>query len=204
VGKNAMTGYLQVFGTDGRGMLWTNVQTGQTSWSGWSRIPAPPLQGHLAIARDLEGDFHLFGVDFGGTVWTNAQIAPGGGWQTRWQRLSSLRRRMPILPGFVCGINSNGDLQLFGAGADGHVYTLAQTNGAWGSQWMALGGNRIGPDLAVATTADGRLQIFGNSENWAPEIWSNWQTNPGGAWSGWEDFGGSGDRLYSSQKQAGR
>ena len=204
VGKNAMTGYLQVFGTDGRGMLWTNVQTGQTSWSGWSRIPAPPLQGHLAIARDLEGDFHLFGVDFGGTVWTNAQIAPGGGWQTRWQRLSSLRRRMPILPGFVCGINSNGDLQLFGTGADGHVYTLAQTNGAWGSEWMALGGNRIGPDLAVATTADGRLQIFGSSENWAPEIWSNFQTSPGGAWSGWEDFGGSGDRLYSSQKQAGR
>jgi hypothetical protein len=205
VAKNAITGYLQVFGVDDRGAVWTNTQTGQTTWSGWSLIPGAPLQRYLTVARDLAGDLHLFGIDFAGaSIWTNYQSTPGGSWQARWQRLAYIWDRAFLDPGFVCGINANGALQLFVVGYDGNVYTLSQVNGVWGSGWSNLGGARLDTRLAVTTTADGRLQIFGTSKDDSHDIFSNWQTSPGGAWNGWEDFGGSGYRLFATEQDSHR
>lgn len=198
VAKNAVTGYLQVFGVDDRGAVWTNTQTGQTTWSGWSLIAGAPLQGYLAVATDLAGALHIFGIDFaGGGIWTNYQSAPGGSWQAQWQRLAYPRGGAVLRPGFVCGINANGALQMFGVGFDGNVYSLSQVNGVWGPRWSKLGGARLEPQLAVTTAVDGRLQIFGTSQDDSHDIFSNWQTSPGGTWNGWEDFGGSGYRLFA-------
>jgi hypothetical protein len=33
-GENVITGYLEVFGVDSA--VWTNAQTGSSTWSGWS------------------------------------------------------------------------------------------------------------------------------------------------------------------------
>jgi predicted alpha-1,6-mannanase (GH76 family) len=197
VGKNAVSGYLQVFGVDGWGRVWTNIQTGQTTWSGWTAIRGVPLQGYLTIAQDLSGNLHLFGIDFLGNVWTNYQSTNGGSWQNQWQRLGLPWGHTFIRPGFVCGINADGALELFGVGYDGKAYSLSQANGVWSSSWSSLGGDRLNPDLMVTTTADGRLQTFGTSDANSHDVYSNWQTTPGGSWNGWEDFGGSGYRLYA-------
>lgn len=202
VAKNASSGYLQVFGVDVRGMVWTNKQTGQTTWSGWSLISGVRLTGYLAVARDLAGDLHLFGLGFGGTgIWSNSQTTRGEAWQHQWQRLGLPAGRAFILPGFVCGINADGSLQLIGVGGDGEAYSLSQVNGVWASSWSHLGGDRLDPKLALTTTADGRLQIFGTSEDDSRDIVSNWQTSPGGTWNGWEDFGGSGYRLFAGRPE---
>jgi hypothetical protein len=201
VAKNAITGYLQVFGVDDRGAVWTNTQTGQTTWSGWSLIAGAPLQGYLAVTTDLTGDLHVFGIDLAGGVLTNFTSTPGGSWQTQWQPLTYAWGRPPIRPGFVCGMNASGALQLFGVGYDGNAYSLSQVNGVWEASWSNLGGARLDGDLMVTTTADGRLQIFGTSQDESHDIFSNWQTSPGGAWNGWEDFGGSGFRLFAGEHE---
>lgn len=36
---------------------------------------------------------------------------------------------------------------------------------------------------SVAVNSDGRLEIFARGSDGA--CWHNWQTSPGGAWSGW-------------------
>lgn len=205
VAKNAVTGYLQVFGVDDRGMVWTNIQTGQTTWSGWSLIPGIPLEGYLAVASDLAGDLHLFGIGVGGVgIWTNHQSMPGGEWQHQWQRLASPPGNPFVGPGFVCGMNASGMLQLFVAGYGGSVYSLSQANGVWDSGWSNLGGPHLDAQLLVTTTADGRLQIFGTSQDDGHNVFSNWQVSPGGAWNGWEDFEGSGYRFFPGEADTHR
>ncbi len=42
--------------------------------------------------------------------------------------------------------------------------------------------------VAAARNADGRLEVFGLGTDNA--LWHDWQTTPGGAWSGWSSLGG--------------
>lgn len=41
---------------------------------------------------------------------------------------------------------------------------------------------------SVAVNADGRLEVFATGTDSA--LWHNWQTSPGGSWSGWNSLGG--------------
>jgi hypothetical protein len=41
---------------------------------------------------------------------------------------------------------------------------------------------------SVVANSDGRLEIFARSADGA--VWHNWQTSPGGSWSGWNSLGG--------------
>lgn len=56
--------------------------------------------------------------------------------------------------------------------------------------WTALGGPLLGGAPAVASNADGRLEVFADGEGAdGPELWHLWQTAPDAGWSAWESLG---------------
>jgi hypothetical protein len=85
---------------------------------------------------------------------------------------------------------ANGALEVFARGADGAVYETHQSPGGaapW-SSWQSLSGFIYGAITGAANT-DGRIEIFVHGGDHA--MWHNWQTSPGGAFSGWSRLGGS-------------
>jgi hypothetical protein len=108
-----------------------------------------------------------------------------------------------IQPGFVAGENADGRLELFGTDSGGTVYNVWITpDGSWNNRWVSIGGPAGGldPSLVVGNTNDGRLQVFGVAASEPSDIWSNWQSTPGGGWQrSWADFGGSDLVFYHGQ-----
>ena len=56
-----------------------------------------------------------------------------------------------------------------------------------GGGWASLGGV-ITSNIAVASNADGRLEVFARGTDNA--LWHQWQTAPNNGWSGWASLGG--------------
>jgi hypothetical protein len=202
VGVNAVTGFVEVFGVDSGGTVWTNTQTGASSWSGWSSLSGVSLQGYLAVGQNLTGHLQIFGIDTTNTaVWTNWQSVDGGGWQTSWQNHGNIGGGVTIKPGFVVGQNANGNLQVVAVGSDGNVYSIWQGTSSWTTSWASLSGAPLDPLLTVGSTADGRIQLFAISKTSPYNIESNWQTSQNGytVWNGWTSFGAGGKIFYSGQ-----
>ena len=80
--------------------------------------------------------------------------------------------------------------QLWGVQYDGKLNTIYQgTPGGGWSQWMGptwnahQGGPKQTYELAAAQQKDGRVQFF--ALDTMMQLWSTWQTSPGGNWSEW-------------------
>ena len=91
----------------------------------------------------------------------------------------------------VVGKNADGHIEIFKVDADGELRHRWQklSNGSW-SAWSGLGGS-VFPGIAIATNAQGELQVFAvqRSNNSLGLIR---QTSPGGLdWSGWINLGGA-------------
>ncbi|HVC90264.1 MAG TPA: hypothetical protein VND66_06545 [Acidobacteriaceae bacterium] len=203
VGQN-LSGLLDVLGVDASGNVWDNRQVPTGEWNGWNSLGGETFNSHLAIARNLDGRLELFAVDSNFNVWQNSQTVSGGSW-SGWSEIPGNQ----LKPGFVVGQNKDGRLVLIGvqaraqdalssagvAGQSGYgqdVWSVSQQTpgGTFAANWTDLGGANIDPKLVVGNTADGRIQLFGTGSN--QDVWSDWQLNSAGAWSGWTDFGGKG------------
>lgn len=93
--------------------------------------------------------------------------------------------------GTVAGISGTVDLDEFdGTLADLQAYAAGDTNGAGagGTGLPSLGGN-VTSDPAVASNADGRLEVFGVGADGA--LWTTFQTTPNGSWSDWYSLAGA-------------
>lgn len=201
VGENAGTGYLEVFGVDSIGRVWTNMQTGLTTWSGWSSLPGEGLQGYLTVCQNMSGRLQVFGIDTSNTnVWTNWQSTDDGSWQSSWQSHGNVGGGVFIKPGFVCGQNANGNLQLFGVGSDGNMYSIWQGSSGWTTTWTSLGGSPLNPYLMVNSSADGRIIVFGVSTASPYNVYGNWETAANATtWNSWTSWRGGGYTFYSGQ-----
>jgi len=80
--------------------------------------------------------------------------------------------------------------QFWGVQYDGKLNTIYQgTPGGGWSQWMGptwnahQGGPKQTYELAAAQQKDGRVQFF--ALDTMMQLWSTWQTSPGGDWSEW-------------------
>jgi hypothetical protein len=199
-----LNGLLEIFGVDTSGQPWQNAQNSSGGWNGWTKMPADaPAFSHahllpwFATARNLDGRLAVFAADAHSHVWSFTQLTPGGALDEP-QDLGGI----PVAAGFAAGEDRDGRLVLFAAqrpfgpsllGNDpqepgmSSVWMVAQRSpgGMWGP-WMPLGGMRIGSDLAVGNTQDGRIQLFGAGGN--GDIRANWQNGAHG-WNGWADFG---------------
>ena len=151
-------------------------------WGSWSAMNGPNLR-HLAAERNVDGSLSIFGIAKNGKLYVSSEYAPEAAW-SGWTEL----RDKSIQAGYAVGQNLNGNLEVFGVGLGGHVWSNTQINEDDWSGWAALPGPRLQSQLAVARNLDGRIEIFGIDAS--GRIWHNWQTTPGGAWHGWESLPG--------------
>jgi hypothetical protein len=203
LGQN-LNGDLELFGADAERQIWASVETPGGGWGAWTALPGPPLNPKLAIARNVDGRLELFGVDERGHLWHNAQTSAGGSW-SGWAAIGGRQ----IEAGFVVGQNSDGRLAVFGVDAGPSSFLPGpgwravrkdiwsidqQSAGAeFTGPWSDLGGSNVDSRLVIGNTLDGRIQLFSIGEN--GDVWSDWQVSGGGAWAGWNDFGGRGTQF---------
>lgn len=207
VAVNTQTGYVEVFAIDSSGKLWTNTQTDLSSWSGWtsSGLTGEAFQGYVTAVSNSEAGMQVLGIDIGNSaVWTKYQSSPGGSWNG-WMSLGNVGGGVTIQPGFICSKNANGNLQVFGVGTDGNLYTKYQTSpSSWSSSWTKLGsvsGQPLYSYLVANNSADGRILVMGVSKTSPYNIYGIWESYPNTytAWNGWSTWGGAGLRFYGNQ-----
>jgi hypothetical protein len=207
VAVNAQTGYVEVFGVDSSGTLWTDTQTGASSWSGWSDtgLTGETFQTYVTAASNPEAGMQVFAVDTSNSaIWTNYQSTPGGSW-SGWESLGNVGGGVTIQPGFICGRNANGMQQFFGVGTNGSLYTKYQTSSsAWSSAWTNLGqvsGQPLYSYLVANNSADGRILVMGVSKASPYDIYGTWESYPNTytTWNSWQSWGGAGLRFYGNQ-----
>ncbi len=197
-----LDGIMEIFGTDTNSFVWHNYQTtGDGSWTGWQSLGNTPVNPQIQVARNIDGRLELFGIGTNGYLWHDWQEIPGtnswSGWDGNDFTNATGGVYEGVNPGFVVAENSDGLLEVFTVANDGNVWhdyekTFGPTNYSW-SYWYNLGGSgtaNLNPQLAVANTDDGRLQVFGVGQD--TNVWSSWQSAPGGGtWNAWTNFGGN-------------
>jgi hypothetical protein len=112
-----------------------------------------------------------------------------------------------IQPGFICGENADGTLQLFAVGSNGSLYTKYQTSPAsntWSSSWTSLGqpsGQPLYSYLVDNNSSDGRILVMGVSKTSPHNIYGTWESYPNTytTWNSWQSWGGAGLRFYGNQ-----
>jgi uncharacterized protein YkwD len=157
--------------------------------SSWSRLDGMggSLAGRVAVGPNSDTRLEAFARGVDGAVWHSWQVAPN----TPWTSFYSLGGSFTQDP--AVGLNTDGRLEVFVSDAAGAVSHVWQTtpSGGW-SGFYSLGSTPSGPlagRLAVATNADGRVEIFARDAQHA--LWHNWQVVPSGGWSGWYSLAGS-------------
>ncbi|AYG78898.1 hypothetical protein DWB77_01007 [Streptomyces hundungensis] len=90
----------------------------------------------------------------------------------------------------------DGRLELFAAG-EGRLDRRAQSAPNVWQDWENFG--TAAHDLTVTQNADGRWELFASGSQ---GIYHRWQTAPGGAWAGWEPFGGPADAVIATGRDA--
>jgi len=168
-------------------------------WSDWhfaGRAPTLPFNPHLAIASNADGRLEVFALAWTGRgrigIYHLWQLAPSRGWSAvTILDVLPVSTPNPLYP--VVAPSADGRLELFVI-AEGTVYhkwqTATNTTDAW-SGWhshgaiaVVAGHPTVSP--AIATNADGRLELFvvaPNSDATGASMQHIWQLTPSGGWS---------------------
>jgi hypothetical protein len=136
--------------------------------------------------ENADGRLEVFQVGEDSALWHNWQTTPGGGWNG-WNSLGG------EIYSFTVGRNADGRLEVFAMDLDFHYANIWQTTpgGSW-SNWSLTGESYTWS--VVGRNTDGRLEVFAVGADDVGShgaLWHNWQTTPGGGWSGWNSLGGS-------------
>ena len=137
----------------------------------------------LAVARDASGCLELFKVSPDGMLRYCWQKQPGGDW-SGWSSLGG-----SWLPGLTAATNAHGEIEVFAVDRTDHALNYIQQRRQtreW-SSWTILSGPVV-PPATVGQNTDGRLEVWTVDTHGV--IKHSFQTEPGGGWSAWEDFGG--------------
>lgn len=169
------------------------------TWYSTSRSNWIPLDGHIssqiAVGQNADGTLVAFGGENKRGVLYTYQLptlAP-----TMFPRNTDNWSEWKSLGGGITGNPSvgrfqDGRLVVFVIGRLSDAYykvQVAPNNNTWSNNWIPLGGNFTGKEIAVANNADGRLQIFATGGG--GRIYTNSQTAPNSnTWSGWKSLGG--------------
>jgi hypothetical protein len=139
IGNNA-DGRIEVFVTGDDGGIYHIWQTAPSNgWSAWAQLLAPlagvQFFGLGGLNNNQDGRFQLFFIGSDGALWTLSQSAPSNGW-------GEVRFLDGAPPGEAIdgdqipasGLNADGALAAFVAGADGNVWQISQSSpgGTWG------------------------------------------------------------------------
>lgn len=182
----------QLWGTQVNGKLNTIYQVtpggGWSQWLGpdWAWSNYPPQVYELAAAQQNDGRVQFWGLDMRLQLWTTWQQSPGGNWAVwegpNWNNAQQgMKRIAASQQGGTRGA------QLWGITEDYALVTCYQitAGGNW-SGWQGWGPTPEGSQFIEVTAAqqnDGRVQLW--ALDTYRQLWSCWQTSPGGDWTGW-------------------
>ena len=152
---------------------------------GWTQTGGPSQYTNITASQQNDGRVQLWALDDKGQLWTIWQTTPGGDW-VEWTGPNW--NSAPVLQE-ICACQQGGDrgAQLWGTTEDNTLVTCFQ--GTPGGGWSAWGPWPAVPDktqfvqLAAAQQNDGRVQLWAVDTDL--QLWSTWQTSPGGDWTGW-------------------
>jgi hypothetical protein len=206
---NNADGSLTVCGVGSNGDLWCSSENAPgVGWSAWNDLSGAQIRPGFAIGQNLNGRLEIFGVAKNFRAMTNMQTDSGGwaGWTLLTSSADASAPRASgaehLLPNLAVARNVDGRLEVFGIGAGGLVWHIAQQSpdGPWGN-WSLIN-IRLRPGFIVGQNSDGRLQIFGFPPGRPVSgVWTISQSSPGGAaWGRSSDLGAS---LQHSQLVAG-
>ncbi|EFF92694.1 mucin-1 [Streptomyces sp. e14] len=180
------------------------------SWSPWTSTGGTAA-GDPATAHDLNKRPSVFVRRADGHLWVQRQNADGG-WAA-WSDFgtppnttvagipavvandNTYSSPSPNAKGFVQG-NTDGRLELFVRGADGHVWHRVQKapNGTSWSKWEALPGTWAGSPTAVVG-GDGRITVFARKDDGRLRLTAQKKPStsqsplPADNWSAWTEIG---------------
>jgi len=182
----------QLWGVQYNGTLNTIYQeTAGGSWSawlgpGWAGAGYPSQVYELAAAQQNNGCVQFWGLDTKLQLWSTGQTSPGGNW-TAWSGPNW--NNAPIGMKRIAASQQGGSrgAQLWGITEDFGLATCFQitAGGNWSSwaPWFATPQNSQFVEITAAQQNDGRVQLFALDTK--QQLWSCWQTSPGGDWTGW-------------------
>jgi hypothetical protein len=153
---------LFMVGTDGNVNTSARLTNGQ-KFGPWSSVSASvkSLTGaHVEAITHAGTDPELFRVDIDGTVWMIAQSE--GEWDSSW---TALRKPMVVggggfiitqPDGKITAINRDKDyLDLFLAGKDGTIWTIARNRKVWDAAWTGIQKRSSVPGSSIIVTLPG-------------------------------------------------
>jgi hypothetical protein len=182
----------QLWGVQYNGTLDTIYQVtpggGWSQWLGpsWAGSGNPPQVYELAAAEQNNGCVQFWALDLKLQLWSTGQSSPGGNWTAwsgpNWNKAATGMKR-------IAASQQGGPrgAQLWGIAADYSLVTCYQitAGGAWSGwqPWPATPQNSQFVEIAAAQQNDGRVQLWALDTK--RQLWSCWQTSPGGNWTGW-------------------
>jgi hypothetical protein len=160
------------------------------AWSGWlgnnwAGTVGPPLVFDITAAQQNDGRVQLWALDIKQQLWTVWQTSPGGDW-SQWSgpNWNSAQQLMEVV---ACQQGGSRGAQLWAITQNYDLVTCYQETpgGGWSGwqTWTATPPNSQFVQLAAAQQNDGRVQIW--AIDTYLQLWSCWQTSPGGNWTGW-------------------
>jgi hypothetical protein len=175
--------------------VWTSAWSGGSDWSGWRSIGGPPSNDEFregavisVVSRDpMKLDAFVIGMS--GRVYTTAwPVAGGEDWSGAWIDLGGAFPSSAM----ISAVSRNSmQLDLFGCGKDGRVYTTAWAGGANWNGWSPIspaGGSPGSPSVFLAGSPVGavsrnpeQLDVFicGSDGRVYTSAWAG-----GGDWNG--------------------
>ncbi|HYN85806.1 MAG TPA: hypothetical protein VER32_11155 [Pyrinomonadaceae bacterium] len=184
----------QLWGSQYNGKLYTIFQEtpggGWSDWragSNWNGHDGGPSQVYeLAAAQQNDGRVQFWALDMKLQLWTTGQTSPGGDWSAwegpNWNGAAQGMKR-------IAAAQQGGQrgAQLWGVRDDYTLVTCYQktAGGSWSGweEWGATGDNYQLIEVTAAQQNDGRVQLWGLDTK--RQLWSSWQTSPGGNWTHW-------------------
>jgi len=183
IGQNK-DGRLQAFGIGSSSDLWYKTQTivdGKVR--GWEKDWTNLGGWHydIAVAQNLDGRLQVFAIGTYGkvyTIWQDTINVPS--W-SEWKELGGGEaKEIAVVQ------NKDGGLEVFVIWDDNSVRHSSQTTAGGNefTRWNNLGGVTRDAlrEIEVGLNGDGRLEVFVIGIN--NQVYHNWQTTPGGGWSG--------------------
>jgi hypothetical protein len=192
VGHN-LDGRMELIALQSSNSLWYTWQSAQNSTfeSFWYPYVAPPNSITTTcpqVNRNQDGRLEVFTIGSDGNVWSIWQSAANNGWES-WSFFSKPVDR--TISSLSMGRELDGRMCFYVLGDDGAIHFRCQEsiNDGWGEGWYSLGKPADGYLYAPAAgrNLDGRQEVF--AVGVGGNLWHNWQVEPNGDWSAWDNLG---------------
>lgn len=148
-----------VVGTNGA--LYSSVQTDETTWTTWLKVPGASLRGRPAAVAWPDGTLHVFAAGADGTLWQTWRTPAGawGGWR-------SLGGAMAPGAGVSAAAAADTTIRLVVRGTDSQAWVKSWAPGrGWQRGWSGIGGIIVADPAVAADETTGSFVVVARGTN---------------------------------------